>query len=269
MVNSPRQGICSGNSNFFCHYFAIGTSKWFPTYWIILHSDLSRLPNVVPNEYYNLSSVILTCRPYQLNSEYASASWGCQESDLYKVFGFTRVVSLDNRAIQWSLHSEIQWRVKCKETGSKQQLLQWAQLLNQQQSPKNLLELVILRPGPPYLGQTLWSTALLPLHRNGAFVMEPKSEELCPEVGSFWGLYNAWILNITTGRRLWILTVRLLPGPLGSIVQKEGELELSSLGDTRVISTPCLRKQWYPRTWEHIVLVTGLSLPGDSLCIVC
>ena len=79
--------------------------------------------------------------------------------------------------------------MKCKETGSKQQLLQWAQLLNQQQSPKNLLELVILRPGPPYVDQTLWSTALLPLHRNGAFVMEPKSEELHPEGMPRSGLY--------------------------------------------------------------------------------
>lgn len=95
-----------------------------------------------------------------------------------KVFGFTYVVSLYNGAIQWSLHSEIQWCVKCKEIGSKQRLVQWAQLLNQQQSPKNLLKLVILRPGPPYLDQTLWNTAQLPLHGNGAFVMEPKSEEL-------------------------------------------------------------------------------------------
>lgn len=91
----------------------------------------------------------------------------------------------------------------------------------------------------------------------------------CPAVSSIWGLYNAWILNITTGRRLGILTVRLVSGPVGFTVQKEGEMDLSSLGDARVISFPCLRKQWYPRTWEHIVLVTGLSLPGDSLCIVC
>lgn len=42
-------------------------------YWIILYSDLSRLPNVAPNEYYNFGSVILACRPYHLNSEYASS----------------------------------------------------------------------------------------------------------------------------------------------------------------------------------------------------
>lgn len=158
-------------------------------------------------------------------------------------------------------------------TGSKQWLLQWAQLLNQQPSSKNLLDLVIscqdhltwirhsgVLPGFPSTGMWLlwWSQSLR------SYILKE-----CPEMGSIWGLFNVWIWNITTGRRLWILTVRLLPGPFGFTVQKEGELELSSLGDSRLISFPCLRKQWYPRTWEHIVLVKGLSLPRDSLCIVC
>ena len=43
------------------------------------------------------------------------------------------------------------------EEGSEQQLSWWAQFLNQQQSPKNLLERVIFGLGPLYLDRTLWS----------------------------------------------------------------------------------------------------------------
>lgn len=132
------------------------------------------------------------------------------------------------------------------EEGSEQQLSWWAQFLNQQQSPKNLLERVIFGLGPLYLDQTLWSPSG---HCDGVKVWKTLGKDLreSPGVCSIWGLYSAWIMNITTGRRLCILTARLLPDCFGVTVQK-GEIALGSLGVSRVISSPCFWKYQYPRS---------------------
>lgn len=41
---------------------------------ILFYTDLSGLPDIAPNDYYNFSSLILTRRPFHLNSEYVSTS---------------------------------------------------------------------------------------------------------------------------------------------------------------------------------------------------